>query len=792
MAVNLGTIYASLGLRMDRFVQAKKQAEVHITAIERRMAEMEEASNTLAQGVLAVGAAMGAAGMYAITMAAQMEQSKIAFGTLLGSGEKAKEFLDDLAQFAARTPFDLKGLKQSSRMLLAFGFQAQEIIPMMTAVGDSIGALGGGTFEIQRVVRALGQMRAKGKVSAEEMRQIAELGVPAWDMLAEQIGVSVPEAMKLAEQGAIDGLTGVNAIVAGMGQRFEGAMDRQSESVLGMWSTIVDNVQISAGHLGGILIEAFDISDHMKATIEALDEMRITMEAFAKVVTERGLSAAVTELFGPGTTLAVLSLGGAILGGLVPAIYAATKALWLKFAALAALKPWLLAGAAAGGLMAAHMIRQTEATRGSNKSLQDHIAELRRQQTSTDRSTAGTQTFSRALRNTGAAARTAGREVANAAREAQDAVQGATRRIDRLHDALVNALRRKYTQERDIALRNLSEIYQARRRIIEQQLDALDEGARREDHTREMAEKQDELSLLQRELAYETDARRRADIQNRIAELQKTIGDKTRRFERDNERKRLQDQLETLSTEETNAKTSAETMWEQRLSDARLGGEAEKLIIGQNQTAILALLRTYGDGWRDIGATFGQRLVEGMGPYPMELRNMVTAALSDIRAAADGTMARLREVAAAAQGAVVSAGAGIRGASPTAPRVANQPPRLPQITPTRQNLSPIMNRHVRPSEVSEMAGRPGPVIPLIDRIRAPFEQLLSPLATQVRQTRETVAGAVRAAPSFAVAGPMVQVQSMTIRQEADIEAVSRALHRQIQASTTARGRGRGR
>lgn len=744
MAVNLGTIYASIALRMDRFVQSKKEAVGHIEDLEKRMANMEEASTMLATGVLAAGAAMGAAGMYAITLAAQMEQSEIAFGTLLGSGEKAKAFLDGLAQFAARTPFELQGLKASSRMLLAFGFRAEEVIPIMTAVGDSVAALGGGTAEIQRVVRALGQMQAKGRVSAEEMMQIAELGVPAWQMLADQLGVGIPEAMDMAQQGVIDGTTGVNALVSEMGKRFENSMAEQADTVIGMWSEITDNIQISAAHLGKILIETFDISEHMQAAITSLDDLRITMEAFAAVVTERGISAAITELFGPKTTVAVLALSGAIVGGLIPSIRKATLALWAKFVAAAALYPWLLAGAAAGGLMAARMIQQSDATQGSTKSLQDHIEHLRRQQSSTAQTVTGVRTLGRTLTNTGRSAQTAGRAIADAAKDAQDAIQDATRRIDRLHDALVSALRRKYEQEKDAALQSFDEIYRARRENIEKQLDALVEGARKEDHALKMEEKQAELSLLQRELGYEHDLRRRAAIQNQIAELEKTIGEETRRHDRETERGRLQDRLEALSEEETNARTSAETMWEQRLSDARLYGEAEKLIIARNQQAIIDLLKTYGDGWRDIGATFGQRLIEGMGTYPVELRNMVSAALSAVRSEADGTIARLREVATAAQNIVTA--------------------QVSTATQARTNVRPL----IQPAAQSTMV-----------RLRQ---------ADEAESRRRNAATSTAAAqPIFSVAGAMVHVQSMVVRNEADIETISRSLHRQIQAATRARG-----
>ncbi len=802
MAVNLGTIYAELGLRMDKFTQGANLATTKINALEDRMQSTEEASKMLASGMLAVGSALGVVGGYAIMLAAQMEQSEIAFGTLLGSGEKAEAFLRDLSQFAAKTPFEMPGLMRGSRMLLAFGFQAKEIIPMMTAVGDSVAALGGGEFEIQRVVRALGQMRARGRVSGQEMMQLAELGIPVWEILAKEIGVSIPEAMRLASQGAIDGMTGVNALLAGMGGRFEGAMEAQSKTIIGMWSTIRDSVNLAAISMGNTLVAALDISKHAQQAIIALDEVRITMEAFEKVATERGIRAAIIDLFGPQTTTAILSVAGAIVGGLVPAIGVATRALWLKFAAVASLKPWMMAGAVAGTLLATRFIIQAEATRGSTKSLQDHIAELRRQAGATRASGVQTDRFRTSLQRVGAQARQTGASVADAATLAQDRIRAATSRVDRLHDALFQALRRKYEKDRDAAMRTIDQQFEARRNAINAQLDLLDETGRREDFHADRAEKVTELAMLRREAGYEVDARRRAAIMNRITEIEKDLAEGQLRFDRDTRRRGLQEQLDTLRTEEDTAKTSAAALWEGRLSEARLGALTEQLIIRGNQEEILALLRGYGDGWRDIGVTFGQRLIEGMGPHTVELSRMVQIALADARAAADGTIERLRRVATAAA-AVAAAPAPViavpGAAAGTAARVGRAAPaagvgdlrqamRGPALTPdamvpTHRPLRPALTPDAmipthRPLQ------QPTPLQEFLRELRQGFSALFG---TGPNRRPQGMGDLRRAEAAITHTGPLVNIQTMSVRSEDDIRRVSQQLQRSLQPQTRARG-----
>src|SRR5690606_3529735 len=115
--------------------------------------------------------------------------------------------------------------------LMALGFAAEEVIPMMRSLGNAAAGLGGSAELIDRLSLALGQMRAKGKVSAEEMRQLAEAGIPAWEMLAKAIGVSIPAAMEMAQKGAISAAKAVPVIVAGMNDRFAGLMENFSKTV---------------------------------------------------------------------------------------------------------------------------------------------------------------------------------------------------------------------------------------------------------------------------------------------------------------------------------------------------------------------------------------------------------------------------------------------------------------------------------------------------------------------------------------------------------------------------------
>ncbi len=206
-------------------------------------------------GLQQLGGAISGLGNALFSYNARMEQTRVAFSTLLGSTEQARRVLNDLATFAARTPFEFPELAQSVRLMSAFGFEADKLLPTLRAVGDAVSALGGGSFELQRVVIALGQMAAKGRVSAEEMLQLTEVGIPAWEILAEKVGVSTAELQKMTERGLIPANRAIDMLVEGMGERFAGAMEAQSRTFTGLMSTLRDNLNMALGQVMGPAFE---------------------------------------------------------------------------------------------------------------------------------------------------------------------------------------------------------------------------------------------------------------------------------------------------------------------------------------------------------------------------------------------------------------------------------------------------------------------------------------------------------------------------------------------------------
>lgn len=194
-------------------------------------------------GFLAIVWGAVEAGKELFTLTGKLESIEKSFVTLTGSAEKAKKLMDDIADFAKKTPFDRLGLSENAQQLMGYGFQAEQILPILQATGNAVSALGGGKEKLDGVLLALGQIYTKGKVSAEEMLQLAERGIPAWDILAKGMNKSVAEAQELVSKGGVQAGEALEIIFAGFQERFNGQLEEQSQTLQGKWSNMLDNVQ---------------------------------------------------------------------------------------------------------------------------------------------------------------------------------------------------------------------------------------------------------------------------------------------------------------------------------------------------------------------------------------------------------------------------------------------------------------------------------------------------------------------------------------------------------------------
>lgn len=182
-----------------------------------------------------------------IATAADREQQELAFGTLLGSSEDAKTWLDTLQKTAAVTPFGFSDLTSMSKTLLSYGVGTDEQNLWMQAIGDAGSARGITGEGLTAIATYLGRMSSTDKVTLEYLNPLMERGINAIDYLAENLTektgkeVTTADVYDMISKNQLSGADAARVIVEAMEQYNKGAMEAQSQTYSGMVSTMEGN-----------------------------------------------------------------------------------------------------------------------------------------------------------------------------------------------------------------------------------------------------------------------------------------------------------------------------------------------------------------------------------------------------------------------------------------------------------------------------------------------------------------------------------------------------------------------
>ena len=247
------------------------------------------------------------------TVRGEFQQFEIAFETMLGSGQKAKGMISDLANLAATTPFDMKGVVNGAKQLLAYGFAANEITETMRRLGDVSAGLG---LNLQDLTWLYGTTMVQGRLFTRDLMQFTGRGIPLTEELAKQFGVTKDKVSELVTAGKV-GFPEVKKAIESLtneGGKFGGLMEKQSHSITGQISNIKDTIEMAINDLGtqteGLMNDALDITskviDHWKEIGEVIlaaasaiglyKAMAVSVAAFDSATANVGYAAELSAL----------------------------------------------------------------------------------------------------------------------------------------------------------------------------------------------------------------------------------------------------------------------------------------------------------------------------------------------------------------------------------------------------------------------------------------------------------------------------------------------------------------
>lgn len=260
----------------------------------------------------------------AAQVAGGIEKTSIALEALTGSGDEAKRILDEMRATWMRTGATIEDQSGSIRKFIALGFSPDDALKLQRNLLDVAGAVGLTADQSTLLASALAQVKAKGIVSMEELRQqIAEKGIPVFEALAAKMNVTKGALIKMVSDGKVpaEALLDIFLNMEGAFGKFVGGANRMGMTFLGLISRLKGAWQLLMAEFATPIVDS--IKPILNRAIDLIDSFKEKARAAGKVVGDALLAAfamiqsgRVGELLEVGLRVAFTSAVDTLMRGL--------------------------------------------------------------------------------------------------------------------------------------------------------------------------------------------------------------------------------------------------------------------------------------------------------------------------------------------------------------------------------------------------------------------------------------------------------------------------------------------
>ena len=279
-------------LDIDDFNVSAQAMERHIkdfsNTAAQEAAEVEESFQQMAQRAgqyityYLVGQGMNNLVSSIVSVRGQFQQLEIAFGTMLGSEEKATALMQQMVNTAAKTPLDLMGVAEGAKQLLAYGVSAEKVNDTLVRLGNIASGL---SIPLNDIVYLYGTTMVQGRLYAQDVRQFTGRGIPLVKELAEKYHTTAEGINEMVSAGKI-GFPDVEEVLNKMtnaGGQFYQLMEKQSSSLTGQianlqdaWDSALNSLgEKSEGALSAGIQSATYLVEHMDDVVRILKSVAI-------------------------------------------------------------------------------------------------------------------------------------------------------------------------------------------------------------------------------------------------------------------------------------------------------------------------------------------------------------------------------------------------------------------------------------------------------------------------------------------------------------------------------------
>jgi tape measure domain-containing protein len=253
---------ASGSMTTDEFKRAQANLQAQLGQTTRAVNEQKTAITNQQSAISSIkNLAMTYAGLSAavsavktsVKLAAEMEQTKVAFGVMTGSAAQATKLLNDFKALDIESPINFADFSRAGKTMLQFGVQADALRPTLSRLAAiSLG----NSEQFQSLALAFGQVQANGRLMGQEVLQMVNAGFNPLQEISRTTGVSMIELKKRMEDGAVSAQMVAKAFetATSEGGRFYGMNQQLEGTMSGQFAKLESEIKAASIALGTALI----------------------------------------------------------------------------------------------------------------------------------------------------------------------------------------------------------------------------------------------------------------------------------------------------------------------------------------------------------------------------------------------------------------------------------------------------------------------------------------------------------------------------------------------------------
>ena len=284
---------------MEKLKEVERGVRATSSSIEKEGGSIEQLFSRMSRAAAAFGAGFTAKELIQniVRVRGEFQQLEVAFTTMLGSQEKANALMLQLTETAAKTPFDLQGVANGARQLLAYGTAAEDVNGTLIRLGNIAAGL---SIPLNDLVYLYGTTMTQGRLYTQDLNQFTGRGIPMIKELAKEFGVAETEIKSMVEAGKV-GFPEVQKVIQNLtneGGMFYNLMQEQSRTITGQISNIEDSFSMMLNNIGqaneGIINDAISGVSYMMENYEKVG--RVLLEIVGTYGAYRAALVTITAL----------------------------------------------------------------------------------------------------------------------------------------------------------------------------------------------------------------------------------------------------------------------------------------------------------------------------------------------------------------------------------------------------------------------------------------------------------------------------------------------------------------